>query len=267
MIEPQYSTGKTSFIKYLLGRDFPGLRVGPSRELTDRFVAVIYGEEDRVIPGNALVVSPEVPYRGLDKFGTRFLNKFEGSQCKSRVLQNITIVDTPGVLSGEKQRMNRGYDFGEVAEWFAARSDLILLLFDAHKLDISDEFRAVIERMKGHDDKARAASGERALAAEGRWPSRLAHLRPLPRPLPSLSPSLPFPAVLARARRAARGCGACSTADAIDRQKLMRVYGALMWSIGKALRTPEVLRAPSARPGSSRSCTTSSRACSTSRPT
>ena len=31
-------------------------------------------------------------------------------------------------------------------------------------------------------------------------------------------------------------------ADAIDRQKLMRVYGALMWSIGKVLRTPEVLR-------------------------
>ena len=150
----QYSTGKTSFIKYLLGRDFPGLRVGPE-PTTDRFVAVIYGEEDRVIPGNALVVSPEVPYRGLDKFGTRFLNKFEGSQCKSRVLQNITIVDTPGVLSGEKQRMNRGYDFGEVAEWFAARSDLILLLFDAHKLDISDEFRMAIESLKGQDDKIR----------------------------------------------------------------------------------------------------------------
>ena len=60
----QYSTGKTSFIKYLLGRDFPGLRVGPE-PTTDRFVAVIYGEEDRVIPGNALVVSPEARSRVL----------------------------------------------------------------------------------------------------------------------------------------------------------------------------------------------------------
>ena len=29
-------------------------------------------------------------------------------------------------------------------------------------------------------------------------------------------------------------------ADQIDRQRLMRVYGALMWGMGKVLRTPEV---------------------------
>ena len=38
---------------------------------------------------------------------------------------------------------------------FAERSDRILLLFDAHKLDISDEFRRSIEALKGHDEKIR----------------------------------------------------------------------------------------------------------------
>eukprot|EP00903_Cladosiphon_okamuranus_P005964 g5888.t1 len=186
----QYSTGKTSFIRYLLGRDFPGQRIGPE-PTTDRFVAVMDGSDERVVPGNALTVSPNLPYRGLDRFGVSFLNKFEASQLPSPVLRNITIVDTPGVLSGEKQRVSRGYDFVNVCHWFAERADLILLLFDAHKLDISDEFKAVIERLKGQDDKIRVILNK---------------------------------------------------ADQVDRQKLMRVYGALMWSMGKIIRTPEVLR-------------------------
>jgi hypothetical protein len=103
------------------------------------------GPEERIIPGNALAVSHDLPYRGLEKFGVSFLNRLEGSVLPSPVLRNITLIDTPGVLSGEKQRVNRGYNFCEVVAWFAMRADLILLLFDAHKLDISDEFRNVIE--------------------------------------------------------------------------------------------------------------------------
>ncbi len=65
----------------------------------------------------------------------------------------MTIIDTPGVLSGEKQRIGRAYDFVEVCEWFAERADAIILLFDAHKLDISDEFKSVINTLKPHSDK------------------------------------------------------------------------------------------------------------------
>ncbi len=120
-----------------------------------------------------------------------FLSKFQASACKAKMLEEITIVDTPGVLSGEKQRIERAYNFTEVCEWFAQRCDVIVLLFDPHKLDISDEFKSVIAALRGHDDKVRVVLNK---------------------------------------------------ADQVDAQQLLRVYGALMWSLGKVFNTPEVVK-------------------------
>lgn len=54
--------------------------------------------------------------QGLQMFGTGFLSRFEASQCPSKLLDEITLVDTPGVLSGEKQRVERQYDF--IGVWY-----------------------------------------------------------------------------------------------------------------------------------------------------
>lgn len=143
----QYSTGKTTFIRYLLGEDFPGIRIGPE-PTTDKFIAIMHGETQSIIPGNALVVDPKKQFRPLSAFGNNFLNRFQCSLLNNKVLEGISLVDTPGILSGEKQRLGRGYDLTGVIEWFAHHVDRIILLFDAHKLDISDEFRTVIEAVK-----------------------------------------------------------------------------------------------------------------------
>lgn len=190
MLIGQYSTGKTTLIKYLLQKDFPGLRIGPE-PTTDRFIVIMDGKEEATIPGNALVADPTKQFRPLSVFGNSFLNRFQCSQVDSPILKSVSFVDTPGILSGEKQRVDRGYEFTGVLEWFAERVDRIILLFDANKLDISDEFKRAIEALKGHDDKIKIVLNK---------------------------------------------------ADSVGQQELLRIYGALMWSLGKVLTTPEVSR-------------------------
>ena len=68
---------------------------------------------------------------------------------------------------------------------------LVIIMFDAHELDISDELKGVMELFIPHLDKIRVVLNK---------------------------------------------------ADSISTQQLMRVYGALMWSLGKVMNTPEVCR-------------------------
>ncbi|CAK8671212.1 unnamed protein product [Clavelina lepadiformis] len=194
----QYSTGKTTFIRYLLEKDFPGMRIGPE-PTTDCFIAIMAGAKDKasgvvnegIVPGNAAVVDDTKPFRALSSFGNAFLSRFLCSHMENEVLNSISIIDTPGILSGEKQRVNRGYDFAKVLTWLAERVDRIILLFDAHKLDISDEFHEALDAVKTFDSKIRVVLNK---------------------------------------------------SDQVNTQQLMRVYGALMWSLGKVITTPEVVR-------------------------
>merc|ERR1719199_889018 len=132
-----------------------------------------------------------MPFQQLGHFGNNFLTRFEVAKCPCNVLEGITLIDSPGVLAGEKQRVNRGYEFEAVVKWFADRVDMVLVLFDVSKLDISDEFRRVILSLKGNDQKIRIILNK---------------------------------------------------ADRVTTQQLMRVYGALMWALGKVIDTPEVAR-------------------------
>merc|ERR1712198_601271 len=127
----------------------------------------------------------------MGQFGSTFLNRFEASQSNSEALKSVTLLDTPGILSGEKQVVNRGYDFAGVLKWFAERADKIILLFDAHKLDISDEFKQAIQAIRKNENKIRIVLNK---------------------------------------------------ADMMTHQQLMRVYGALMWSLSRILGNPEVSR-------------------------
>lgn len=186
----QYSTGKTTMIKWLIGSESSHFDIRPQPS-TDKFMAVVHGDDECVLKGNAAATLRQLPYQGLSVFGGNFLKSFEALVTPSDLLRELTFIDTPGVLSGNKQRLGRVYDYARVVAWMAQRADLIILTFDAHKLDISDEFQEVMEVLKPFADKTRCVLNK---------------------------------------------------ADQIDATNLVKVYGALLWNIGKVLRTPEVTR-------------------------
>eukprot|EP00929_Paragymnodinium_shiwhaense_P118810 TRINITY_DN90714_c0_g1_i1.p1 TRINITY_DN90714_c0_g1~~TRINITY_DN90714_c0_g1_i1.p1 ORF type:complete len:474 (-),score=90.93 TRINITY_DN90714_c0_g1_i1:112-1533(-) len=192
MLLGQYSTGKTTLIKHLLGREYPGLRIGPE-PTTEKFVAVSHNDvdQDSVVPGHALVSDPSMPFTQLSHLGDGFLSRFECVKVRSPVLEGVTLIDTPGVLAGQKQRLKRGYEFEEVIKWFADRVHLILLLFDVSKTDISDEFCRVINAIKAYSQKMHIILNK---------------------------------------------------ADGQTTSELLRVYGSLLWSLGKVIDTPEAPR-------------------------
>ena len=64
-----------------------------------------------LIAGNAAVVDKNKQFGTLAKFGGQFLNRFQCASVKCEILEKVTLVDTPGILSGEKER---GYDLTAV---------------------------------------------------------------------------------------------------------------------------------------------------------
>ena len=135
LIIGNYSSGKSTLVNELTGIDVQVTGQAP----TDDSFTVITNQtgverQEEVVTrdGQVLLNDPQYPFAGFRKFGNRFAAHFRLKLVKSEALENLALIDTPGMLDSVSEK-DRGYDYQEVIGDLAQIADLILIVFDPHK--------------------------------------------------------------------------------------------------------------------------------------
>ena len=165
-----HSSGKSSFINYVMGRKVQTAGVAPT---DDCFTVIAPGPTDVDQDGPALVGDPDMGFAQLRQFGPTLIHH---TQLKVRSdIRNgaFMMVDSPGMIDspvssggmgGYGSRggaeseggviMDRGYDFQGVVRWMAERADIVMLFFDPDKPGTTGETLSILlHSLSGMDHK------------------------------------------------------------------------------------------------------------------
>jgi hypothetical protein len=146
-----HSSGKSSFINYVLGRKIQTAGVAPT---DDSFTIIAPGPADRDQDGPALIGDPDLGFSQLRQFGPTLMHH-TALKIRSGIESNFIMVDSPGMIDapanyfsgmvkGDAGRvMDRGYDFPGVVRWYADRADIVCLFFDPDKPGTTGETLSV----------------------------------------------------------------------------------------------------------------------------
>ena len=147
-----HSSGKSSFVNYLLNRKIQAMGVAP----TDDCFTIIAPSDSQEIDrdGNSLVGDPDLGFTELKSFGPVLVHRTQLKIRMNTAVKNFMIVDSPGMIdsplvkdhfgSGRHAIMDRGYDFEAVCRWYAERADVILLFFDPDKPGTTGETLSIL---------------------------------------------------------------------------------------------------------------------------
>ncbi|KAL7532666.1 hypothetical protein ACHAXR_004775, partial [Thalassiosira sp. AJA248-18] len=169
-----HSSGKSSFINYVLGRSVQTAGVAPT---DDCFTVLAPGPKDVDQDGPALVGDPDIGFEGLRQFGPTLIHHAQLKVREGIRNENFMMVDSPGMIdspvssggmslaygaasgsgggssgSGSNNLMDRGYDFQGVVRWFAERADVVLLFFDPDKPGTTGETLSILLHSLGGMD-------------------------------------------------------------------------------------------------------------------
>ena len=146
-----HSSGKSTFVNYLLGDDVQKTGVAPT---DDGFTIITHGATATERDGPAVVSNPDLPYEGLRHFGDQLVSHVRLKLRPAELLQTVTLIDSPGMIDEAKAENGRGFDFPGVVRWFAERADLVMVFFDPDKPGTTGETLQVFrESLAGIDHK------------------------------------------------------------------------------------------------------------------
>jgi hypothetical protein len=151
-----HSSGKSSFINYILQRKVQSTGVAPT---DDTFTVLAPGPSDIDKDGPALIGDPDTGFSGLLTFGPQLCHHTQLKVRANTSMKNFMMIDSPGMIDSPHVRggggypaalmqggvnMDRGYDFEGVCRWFAHRADVILLFFDPDKPGTTGETLSIL---------------------------------------------------------------------------------------------------------------------------
>jgi len=152
-----HSSGKSSFINYILQRNIQKAGVAPT---DDSFTVIAPGPQDKDSDGPTLVGDPDYGFASLRQFGPTLIHhtqlKVRNSRLKFMLVDSPGMIDAPANATGQKDQnlMDRGYDFQGVVRWLAQRADIVLLFFDPDKPGTTGETMSVLlHSLSGMDHK------------------------------------------------------------------------------------------------------------------
>lgn len=151
-----HSSGKSSFINYLLQQNIQKAGVAPT---DDTFTVIAPGSEDTDSDGPTLVGDPDMGFASLRQFGPTLIHHTQLKVRKSHL--KFMLVDSPGMIDApvnmtdkSNSVMDRGYDFPGVVRWLAQRADIVMLFFDPDKPGTTGETMDVLLNcLSGMDHK------------------------------------------------------------------------------------------------------------------
>lgn len=132
LIIGNYSSGKSTLVNELLDLDIQRTGQAPTDDSFTIITASNKGEDAADIQGATLINNENLPFTSFKAYGDRLASHLLMKKLNSALLENLTIIDSPGMLDSVTEK-GRGYDFPKVIGDFAKLADLVVLMFDPHK--------------------------------------------------------------------------------------------------------------------------------------